>query len=270
MSDLFDLTGKVAIVVGVGGIGYAQAMGFADYGANVVAADCIIELANKATEEVRARGRRALAVTVDVTQQQSIEEMVRQTLEEFSHIDILANSFGINRPSPDCSMIEAWQQIVDVDFRGVFLCCHLVGQEMVKQRGGKIINISSIRGRYAPGKIIRPRPLTPEEEERFAAVAGSYGPSKGAVDTLTRTFACKWAEYNVLVNAIAPGVIETEIMRFALSNPAEAERIKSTIPLGRWGQPEDVVGLSVFLASKASDYITGQIFNLDGGNTAWL
>ena len=269
MSDLFDLTGKVAMVVGVGGLGHAQAVGFADHGADLVLADINLEVADRVAEDVRARGKKALAIAVDVTQQQSVADMVRQTLEKFPRINILANSFGINRPASELSVIEAWQQVMDVNFRGTFLCCKMVGEEMVKQGSGKIINISSIRGRYSTGKIIRTGELQKGGDERFIATLSSYCSSKGAVMTLTRILASQWADCNVLVNAIAPGIIETNITQAALANPEEAERIKSRIPLGRWAQPEDIVGLSVFLASKASDYITGQVIYLDGGNSAW-
>jgi len=123
---------------------------------------------------------------------------------------------------------------------------------MIKQRSGRIINLSSVRGRYG-----------------LPADYAAYCPSKGAVDTLTRTLACEWAKYNVLVNAVAPTIVETELTRPALADPEYAKRMRSRIPLGRWAMPEDIVGATVFFASKASDFITGQILYIDGGVTTW-
>jgi gluconate 5-dehydrogenase len=141
---------------------------------------------------------------------------------------------------------------MDFNALGTFICCQAAGRVMIKQKSGKIVNVSSVRGRYgAPTGAI------------------AYSPSKGAVDTLTRTLACEWAKYNILVNAVAPTLIETDLTRQALANPEFARTMKARIPLGRWGFPEDVVGPTVFLASKASDFVTGQIIYVDGGTTTW-
>jgi len=250
---LFDLTGKVALVVGVGGLGHAQALGLADCGADVVAADLKPEPAERAAEGVRAKGNQALAVTVDVTQELSVADMVTKTLAVFPRIDILVNAAGITVRKPADSLpINEWQQVMDVNIRGTFLCCQTVGRVMLKQGSGRIINISSVRGRYG----------VPEGGAAYCA-------SKGAVDTLTRTLACEWAKHNVLVNAIAPTVVETELTYAILSNPESAQQAKARIPLGRWAVPEDIIGPTVFLASKASDFVTGQIIYIDGGVTTW-
>lgn len=253
MAHFFDLTGKVAIVVGVGGIGHAQALVFADFGADVVAADIKLEQAEKVAKEVQSKGRKALAVTVDVTKEQSVAVMVKKTLETFPRIDILVNAAGINVHKPADSLpVWEWQEVMDVNTRGTFLCCQAVGRVMLKQGSGKIINMSSVRGRYGvPGD------------------GAAYCASKGAVDTLTRTLACEWAKHNVLVNAIAPTVVETEFTRSNLADPEFAQGMKARIPLGRWGMPDDIVGPTVFLASKASDFVTGQIVYVDGGLTTW-
>ena len=253
MAYLFDLTGKVALVVGVGGLGHAQALGLADCGADVVAADLNPEPAERAAEEVRAKGNQALAVTVDVTQEPSVADMVTKTLAVFPRIDILVNAAGITVRQPADSLpINEWQQVMDVNIRGTFLCCQAVGRVMLKQGSGKIINISSVRGRYG----------VPEGGAAYCA-------SKGAVDTLTRTLACEWAKHNVLVNAIAPTVVETDLTSAILSNPESAQQLKARIPLGHWAVPEDIIGPTVFLASKASDFVTGQIIYVDGGVTTW-
>jgi len=252
MTDLFDLTGKVAVVAGgAGGIGRALALGMAECGADVMVADRQPERFEEVADKIHALGRQGLAVTVDVAQEQSVADMVKCTLEVFPHIDILVNAAGINARKPTDSLpVDEWQQVMDVNTRGTFLTCQAVGRVMTKQHSGKIINISSVRGRYGA-----------------ARGGAAYCASKGAVDTLTRTLACEWAKYNVLVNAIAPSVVETDFTRSILADPESAQRLAASIPVGRWGQPEDLVGPVVFLASKASDFVTGQIIYIDGGLT---
>jgi len=254
MVDLFGLTGKVAVVAGgAGGIGRALALGMAECGADVMIADLQLEHFEEMADKIRALGRQALAVTMDVTQEQSVADMVKRTLEVFSHIDILVNAAGITARKPADSLpVDEWQKVMDVNIRGTFLTCQAVGRVMIKQASGKIINISSVRGRYG-----------------VPSGGAAYCASKGAVDTLTRTLACEWAKYNVLVNAIAPTIVETDFTRSTLANPESAQGIKARIPVGRWGQPEDLIGPVVFLASKASDFVTGQIVYIDGGVTTW-
>jgi NAD(P)-dependent dehydrogenase (short-subunit alcohol dehydrogenase family) len=254
MTNLFDLTGKTALVVGgAGGIGYAQAMGLADAGADVVVSSRKIEHLEKAAGDIRAKGRRSLAVTVSVAEEKSVAAMVQQVLQEFPRIDILVNAAGIAIRKPaDSFPIDEWQQVMDINTRGTFLCCQAVGRVMIKQRSGKIINLSSVRGRYG-----------------LPADYAAYCASKGAVDSLTRTLACEWAKYNVLVNAVAPTIVETDLTRPALANPDYAKTMKSRIPLGKWALPDDIVGATIFFASKASDFITGQVLYIDGGVTTW-
>ncbi len=254
MANLFDLTGKVALVVGgAGGIGRALVVGLAESGADVIVADRQLDHLEEVADKIRTLGRQWQAVTVDVTQEQSVADMVKRILEVSPRIDILVNVQGVAIRKPaDTFPIDEWQQVMDVNARGTFLCCQAVGRVMIKQRSGKIINTSSVRGRYG-----------------LPADYAAYCASKGAVDTLTRTLACEWAKHKVLVNAIAPTIVETELTRSALANPEYAKMMKSRIPLGRWAMPEDIVGPTVFLASKASDFITGQIIYIDGGVTTW-
>ena len=254
MAELFDLTGKVALVTGgAGGIGRAQALGLADGGADVAVTSRKLGHLEDVTKEIATKGRKSLPVTVDVVDEKSVSEMVDSVLKEFGRIDILVCSHGLAIRKPaDTFPIEEWQQVMDVNTRGTLLVCQAVGRGMIKQKSGKIINMSSVRGRYGlPGG--------------YAA----YCTSKGAVDTLTRTLACEWAKHNVLVNAVAPTVVETDLTRDALADPAFANQMKSRIPLGKWAMPEDIVGATVFFASKASDFITGQILYIDGGVTTW-
>ncbi len=252
--SIFDLTGKVAIVTGgSGGIGSTLAVSLAKSGADVVVCSRHLDKLEPVAAEIRALGRKSLAVSTDVTQEQSVADMVARVLKEFSRIDILVNSAGTTvRKSAESIPVDEWRKVMDFNALGTFICCQAVGRVMIKQRAGKIINISSVRGRYG---------------DTVGAVA--YSPSKAAVDTLTRTLACEWAKYNVLVNAVAPTIVETDLTRPALANPEFAQRLKARIPLGRWATTEDIVGPTLFLASKASDYVTGQIIYVDGGTTTW-
>jgi NAD(P)-dependent dehydrogenase (short-subunit alcohol dehydrogenase family) len=254
MINRFDLTGKVAIVTGGGGgIGEALAVALADVGADVVVTSRKVEHLEKVTKEIRAKGRKALAISTDVSQQKSVEEMVAKVLKEFPRIDILVNVAGIAIRQPaETFVIDDWQKVMDINARGTFLCSQAVGREMIKQKSGKIVNMSSVRGRYG-----------------FPTDYAAYGASKGTVDSLTRQLACEWAKYNVLVNAVAPTIVETDLTRPALSDPVFAQRMRSRIPLGRWATPEDIVGPVLFLVSKASDFVTGQIIYVDGGVTTW-
>jgi gluconate 5-dehydrogenase len=255
MADLFDLTGKIALVIGAepGGIGHAQALGLAEYGADVIVANSSLENSKKVAEEIGNMGRKSQAVTVDVTQEQSVGDMVKSILEVFPRIDILVNDFStrIRKPATDFP-VDEWQLVMDINIRGTFICCQAVGREMVKQHSGKIINHSSVRGKYG-----------------LPSGYAAYCSSKGAIDTLTKTLACEWAKYNVLVNAIAPTFVATTSTTFAETDTAFIKMVTDRIPLGRWGVPEDFVGATVFLASQASDFITGQILYVDGGVTTW-
>ena len=254
MTDLFDLTGKVAVVIGgAGGIGRAQALGLADAGADVAVASRKLEHLEDVAKEIKAKGRKSLAVTVDVVDEKSVADMVDSILKVFPRVDILVNAAGLAIRKPADSLhIDEWQQVMDINTRGTFLTCQAVGRVMIKQHYGKIINVSSVRGRYG-----------------LPADYAAYCPSKGAVDTLTRTLACEWAKHNVLVNAVAPTIVETDLTRPALANPDYAKMMKSRIPLGKWAMPEDIVGATIFFASKASDFITGQVLYIDGGVTTW-
>lgn len=254
MADLFDLASKVGIVTGgAGGIGKALALGLAEHGADVVVTSRTLSKLEPVAAQIKALGKKSLAVASDVTDERSVKAMVEQVVKAFSHVDILVNAAGINiRNSAEEISIDDWKKVMDFNALGTFVCCQAVGRVMIKQKSGKIINVSSVRGRYgAPSGAI------------------AYSPSKGAVDTLTRTLACEWAKYNIFVNAVAPTLIETDLTRQALANPEFAKTMKARIPLGRWGFPEDVVGPTVFLASKASDFVTGQIIYVDGGTTTW-
>ena len=253
MIELFDLSGKTAILTGgAGGIGRALALGMAKCGADIVVADLQPDSFKETADDIKALGRQVTVLTVDVTEERSVSDMVEKAIEMFDHLDILVNAAGIAIRQPaDNFPVDEWQKVMDINVRGTFLACQLVGRVMIKQGGGKIINISSVRGRFGAPKDY-----------------AGYCTSKGAVDALTRTLACEWGKQNVLVNAIAPGTVETELVRPMLAKPEDAARLKARIPVGHWAMPEDLVGPVVFLASKASDMITGQVIYIDGGMTA--
>ena len=254
MDKMFDLTGKVALVVGGhGGLGKAIALAMADSGADVAVASRNVDALNAAAKEIEAKGRKSLAVSVDVVNDHQVNAMVDAIQRVFARIDILVNGAGLAIRKPaDSFPIDDWQRVMDVNTRGTWLCCQAVGRVMIKQHYGKIINVSSVRGRYG-----------------LPAGYAAYCASKGAVDTLTRTLACEWAKHNVLVNAIAPTVVETELTKELLADVEYAKTMKARIPMGRWATTEDIVGPTIFFASDASNFVTGQILYIDGGVTTW-
>jgi len=254
MVNLFDLTGKVALVAGGhGGLGKAIALSLADAGADVAVASRNLDSLKAVAREIETKGRKSLAVKVDVVDAKQVNAMVEIIMKTFPRIDILVNAAGLAIRKPaDSFPIDEWQQVMDVNTRGTFLCCQAVGRMMIKQNSGKIINVSSVRGRYG-----------------LPAGYAAYCPSKGAVDTLTRTLACEWAKYNVLVNAIAPTVVETELTKGLLADAEYAKTLKARIPMGRWALTDDIVGPTIFFASDAANFVTGQILYIDGGVTTW-
>jgi gluconate 5-dehydrogenase len=251
---MFDLTGKVAVVVGGhGGLGKAIALAMADAGADVAVASRNVEALRATAKEIESKRRKSLAVSVDVVDGKQVERMVEDVLKVFPGINILVNAAGLAIRKPaDSFPIDDWQQVMDVNTRGTWLCCQATGRVMIKQHSGKIINVSSVRGRYG-----------------LPAGYAAYCPSKGAVDTLTRTLACEWAKHNVLVNAIAPTVVETELTKELLADVEYAKTMKARIPMGRWATTDDIVGPTIFFASDASNFVTGQILYIDGGVTTW-
>jgi len=252
---LFSLKGKVALITGGSrGIGRAIALTFADAGADVVVSSRNRrppEL-EKVAEEIRAKGRRALAMPAHVGKKEDVQNLVQKTLREFGRIDILVNNAGANPVLSSMVDLEeaAFEKVMEVNLKGALLMSQAVAQEMIKQGGGRIINISSISG-------LRAR----------ADGTGAYCISKAGVNMLTQVMARELAEHNILVNAIAPGSIKTEMSRVNWIDPERrAQRIRE-IELKRFGEPEEVGGLALFLASEASSFVTGEIIRVDGGQT---
>ncbi len=250
---MFDLSDRVAIVTGGGGgLGRPIALGLAKCGADVVVTSRDLAHLQPVVKEIEALGRRGLAISCDVTSASSLSAMVDQVMAEFGKIDILVNVAGTNaRFAAEEMPPEEFERVIKFNILGTFLACQAVGRVMIQQRRGKIVNMSSVRGRVAPD------------------MGGSaYASSKGGVDSLTRTLAAEWAKYNIHVNAIAPALIMTDMTRDFLSKPEVYAKMTADIPLKRLGEPEEVVGPTILLASDESDFMTGQIVYVDGGLSA--
>lgn len=248
--DQFSLKGKTALVTGSSrGLGAAIAVALAEAGANV-AAHGSHALPEATAQRIRATGAASLTLAGDVTDSAVCARLVEETATHFGTIDILVNNAGIIRRSPAIDHSEAdWQAVLDTDLTSVFRLSQHAGRRMLAQGSGKIINIASLL--TFQGGILVP----------------SYAAAKGAVGQLTKAFANEWAAKGINVNAIAPGYMATDNTEALRNNPQRAAQILERIPAGRWGNPEDVAGAAVFLASRASNYMHGHILVVDGG---WL
>jgi len=243
------LKGKVSIVTGAGqGIGKAIAITFAREGSYVVVNDIDLDKAASVAKEIEGFGGKAIAVKADVSQNEEVRDMVAETIRNFGRIEILVNNAGIQTTAPFLELSEEeWCRVIDVNLKGVFLCSQTVAREMIKQEGGKIINISSVH----------------QSVPRYNRA--HYDASKAGVAMLTKDMALELAKYNIKVNCIAPGAIATPMNEDILKSPEKMAIIKSMIPLARMGEPEEVAQLALYLASDEADYITGTIVEIDGG-----
>ena len=253
MKDLFRLDGKVAVVIGgAGGIGVACSMGLARQGATVVLASRNLAKLEETAAKISAEtGAESLGLSVDGTDEASIQKLADEVVERFGKVDILVNTQGMNKKGPAAEFpMDDWQRLFDVNVKGVMMCCKVFGKVMMGQKKGKIINMSSVRGiRGTDGGNT------------------AYGATKGAVDMITRMLAAEWAPYNINVNAMAPSLVLTETIKKAVA-PERLKMLASSSLFKRLGTPEEMAGTCVFLASPASDFITGQILYVDGGLTA--
>lgn len=254
VKDMFDLSGKTAVVTGGSiGLGAQMARGLAEAGANLVIAARKVQRCQDLAEKLQQYGIRTLPAACDVSKAEDCQRLVELTVEEFGRLDILVNNAGITWAGDAMNFpMNRWQQVLNLNLTGLFQMSVLAARVMKEQGQGKIINITSISGYGGT------RP-----EEMNAVV---YNTSKGAVNTLTKDLSVKWATYGINVNALAPGFFPTHMSEALLK--MNADRFLPQIPLGRFGNDSDLKGAIVFLSSAASDYITGQIINVDGGQTA--
>jgi 2-deoxy-D-gluconate 3-dehydrogenase len=247
---MFDLNGKVAVVTGGnGGIGFGMAKGLARAGARVVVAGRNQEKSAKAVRELNGIGKDALAISVDVAHESSVNALVAETAHHCGRIDILVNNAGINIRKPvDALALDEWRTVLDTNLTSAFLCSKAAYPHLKQAGGGKIINIGSMMSIFG------------------ASFAPAYGASKGGIVQLTKSLAIAWAKDNIQVNAILPGWIDTDLTRSTRQQvPGLHERVLARTPAGRWGNGDDFEGVTVFLASAASDFITGAALAVDGG-----
>ena len=248
----FSLTGRVALVTGGSrGIGRAIVLAMADAGADVAVVGRSLASLQAVTEEVEQLGRRALAVTGDVSQRQDVDNLVGTVLGAFGSIDILVNNAGI---SPVFKRIEhvaeeEWDRILDVNLKGCFLCSQAVGRVMIGQKRGTIVNVASIGGKVALPRMV------------------AYCASKAGIIEVTKVCAAEWATHNIRVNAVAPAYVETDMVEGLRQNPHLYSELIRNTPMGRLARPEEIAQVVVFIASDAASYLTGETISVDGG---WL
>lgn len=252
--DLFKLTGKTAIVTGgARGLGAQIAQGFAEAGANVVICSRKLEACQEMSDKLKKMGVDSLAFACDITNQEDIKKVVSETKQHFGSIDILVNNSGATWGAPVVDMpYEAWQKVINVNITGTFLMSQEVGKIMIEQNSGKIINIASVAGFGGT-------------DPRYMDTIG-YNTSKGAIMTFTKDLAAKWGQHNINVNALAPGFFPTKMSQGLIYTGKD--KILEGTPLNRLGNDDDLRGAALFLASKASDYVSGDILAVDGGANA--
>lgn len=256
MSDLFRIENKIAVIIGgAGGIGSAMSKALAQYGAKIVIADLNASAAGQIAADIRSEfGSEVKSFGFDISDEESVIGLKENVIADFGTVDILVNSHGVNTKKPaDEFPVDDWQRIFDINVTGMMLTCREFGKVMISRNFGRIINVSSIRG--ARGTL-------------WGGNIG-YCSSKGAVDMLTRSLAAEWAQYNINVNAIAPGRALTPMTEKAdRQNPANYQVFINNTPCKRLAQPHEFGGACVFLASPASNFVTGQVIYVDGGLSA--
>jgi NAD(P)-dependent dehydrogenase (short-subunit alcohol dehydrogenase family) len=247
-----SLNGKCALVFGgTSGIGRSISHGLAEAGADVVAVSRRPEEVSRTAAEIRSLGRRTLETAADVTSRSDIQRVIDIVLDGMNHIDVLVNSAGTTRRMPSFDLDdETWDRILNVNLKGTWMSCQMVGRIMKEQGHGRIINIASIGASLGLHE------------------AAAYCASKGGVAMLTRALATEWAPYNIAVNAIAPGVFETPLNRSIVNEPGRKASILSRTPIARFGALEEIRGAAVFLASESASFVTGEILFVDGGFVA--
>jgi len=252
VNELFNIKGKVAVVTGGSvGLGAQMAAALAEAGANIALSARKVERCEVTAEKLRKEcGVETMALRCNVGEEAEVKNMFDAVLKKFGRIDILVNNAGTNWGGPAAEYpLKGWNKVMGVNVTGTFLCCQHAGRSMINQGGGKIINIASVAG------------IMGFEPERMDAVA--YPASKGAVITLTRDLAAKWARYNINVNAIAPGWFPTDMTAWSMED--HGNLLLQGIPMKRFGRDYELKGAVLFLASEASSFVTGHILCVDGG-----
>ena len=254
MKDIFKLDGKIAVITGgAGGIGEALALGLGYHGATVVVSSRNQQIIDAVAEKITQKtGREAIAVACDVTDEVSIQNLVDAVVGKYGKIDILVNAMGMNikRDAFDYPM-EDWDKLFDVNVKGTMAACKIVGKVMRDQKGGAIVNLSSVRG-------IR----------GYTGGNAGYCATKGAVELITKALALEWAASGIRVNALGPALVITPGTKHIAEDPKLAAKYAAAIPMGRIGMPEDMVGAVVYLCSDAASFVSGQTIYVDGGLTA--
>ena len=255
-ADLFSLRGQMAMVTGgAQGLGKAMATALATYGADIALMDLNLPLAEASAAEIStATGARCLAIRGDVTNPVDVQAAVDAIVQACGRLDVLVNNAGIviNIPAEEMSLLD-WQRVIDINLTGVFLCAQAAGRQMIRQGGGRIINIASMSGIVSN---------TPQPQV-------SYNASKAGVIMLTKSLAGEWARHNIRVNAIAPGYMRTALTAAAFERPETYEQWLVPTPMKRPGEPAELGGAVVYLASEASSFVTGHVLVVDGGYTVW-
>ncbi|PID58093.1 short-chain dehydrogenase [candidate division KSB3 bacterium] len=252
--DRFSLKGQIGIVTGGGqGLGKAFCTAFAEAGADVVVAECNPETGIQTAKDIETLRRRSRFIQTDVTSKASVEAMVAATVEEFGKVDFMMNNAGIVKwEKAEDVPEEDWLAVINVNLNGVFYGCQAAARQMIKQGGGRIINIASMSG------------LIVNQPQNQA----SYNASKAAVIQLTKSLAAEWAPYNIRVNSISPGYMEGPLAGELMKNPDYGPRWMTHTPMNRPGKPEELCGVAVLLASEASRFMTGSNVVIDGGYTS--
>lgn len=251
--QIFDVTDKVAIITGAtGGFGQAAAHILARSGAMVMLTGRSEATLAPATQQIVEAGYRAAFCVADPTNLEANERLVAQTVATFGGVDVLVAAAGTNKPAPIVEQpADDWQAIMDANLKGPYLLCKAAGAQLIKQeRGGKVILVSSARSTLGMANYT------------------AYCPSKGAIDSLAQALGCEWGKHRINVNAIAPTVFRTALTQWMFDDQETYKKFLGRIPLGRLGEPEDFYGAILFLASSASDFMTGAVMHLDGGYTA--